>query len=528
VFSAARSQVLRFIGAILSAGVEMTSKPRWELPLLAGVLALISGCHAGHPSPEQVKQVNALVDDRMRVDWDVRRLLDQRSPPVEPAGDLSLQQATELALQHNWSLEASSENLSIAHAQLVQAGLIQNPTLGQSSGFIFPISPHEGLPSMDGNITQVLNSIFTQPARVSVAQVQEVQANIDMATSAYTLAQQVDDKYQEMVHLARARKLLIQIQELYEKAKNAAEARQKVGIISTPELNRARLSYADAVRQVQHVTTQFRRAAREMNWLMGYSDQPHWTLPPQAVADSTQIPVVPQMDQLEQLGLKYRLDLLRADLDNRIGEHQLKLAKLGIIPEITLGVEIARDGQKNLSGGPYIPSITLPIFDPGLVAVELAKAQLRKAQKTYTALEGQVRQDVRTAYDNWKIAADDIQFYRQHLIPQQQENVRLMDLSFRLGNDDLDTLLNVYQNYVSQLQAYEDALQAYHDSTVALQQAVGLTWEKILADDKQTASNPMATTRATTVQSTATQSATTHSATTQAATTMPVISEPAP
>lgn len=472
-------------------------------PVLAA--ALLAGCNAGHPSPEQVKDVNNLVRQRMDVKWDVQKLLDPAAAVPAPTGRLTLAEATQRALEHNLSLIASSENLSIAHAELVQAGLIQNPTLGQSSGFIFPISPHAGLPSMDGNITQMLNSIFTQPARVSVAKVQELQANIDMATQAYTLAQQVDGKYQEMVHLVRARRLLVKIQDLYAEAVKAAEARAKVGIIPTPELNRARLDYADAARQVQHVTTQYQRAAREMNWLMGYSTAPQWTLPDAATDEVKMVPVAPAVEHLEQLGLKYRLDLLRADLDDKIGEHQLALAKIGIVPEITVGVEVARDGQKNLAGGPYIPSITLPIFDPGLTAMELAKAELRKAEKTQRALEGQVHQDVRTAYDNWRIAADDVQFYRDHLIPQQEENVRLMKLSFRLGNDDLDTALNVYQNYVSQLQAYEDALQAYHNSTAALQQAIGLSWDRILYAEHVT------------TQPATTQSAATHPATTQTA-----------
>jgi cobalt-zinc-cadmium efflux system outer membrane protein len=453
-------------------------------------LALLSGCNAGHPSSEQVKRVNAMVDQRMTVDWDVRSLF-QDSPDVsDPMGYLTLQRAIELSLKHNLSLIASGENLSIAHAQLVQAGLIQNPTLGQSSGFLYPISPHEGLPSMDGNISQVLNSIFTQPARVSVARVQELQANIDMASQAYSLAQQVDSKYQEMVHLIRGRRLLVRIQDLYQRAVQAAEARQKVGIIPTPELNRARLNLADAHRQVQHLTTQYQRASREMNWLMGFSTAPQWTLPESATDEVKSAPVIPEVTQLEALGSRYRLDLLRADLDNKIGEHQVALAKVGIVPEVTLGFEISRDGNHNLVGGPYIPSLTLPIFDPGLVALESAKAQLRKAQKTFNALQGQVHQDVRTAYDNWKIAADDLQFYREHLIPQQEENVRLMELSFRLGNDDLDTLLNVYQSYVSQLQSYEDALQSYHDSNQALEQAVGLAWDRIVSASLAAGSQP--------------------------------------
>jgi len=448
--------------------------------VLLGLLWLF-GCNAGHPSSEQIKDVNHLFHDRAPLDWDVARLFkENESLPPEPTGELTLRAATELALSHNLALIASSENLSIAHAQLVQAGLIQNPTIGESSGLLFPISPHGGYPSVDGNISEVLNSIFTQSTRVNSAKVQELQANIDMATQAYLLAQQVDGKYQEMIELLRRKKLAQRTEDLYARAVKAAEARQRVGIIATPELNRARLDYQDARRMVMHLTTQYARASGEMNWLMGYSTMPAWHLPQTAVEDVGEVPKLPAVDSLEQIGGSYRLDLLRADFDRRVGQRGIELAKLGMIPQITVGAEVARDSQHNVVGGPWLVGITLPIFDPGFVALELAKAQARKAEKTYRALAGQVHQDIRTALANWRIAADDVTFYRQSLIPQQEENIRLMEMSFRLGNDDLDTLLNVYQSYVSQLQSYEDAIQAYHDSAVALQQAVGLTWDRII------------------------------------------------
>lgn len=465
------------------------------LPGLLGVV--LSGCNAGHPSPDQIKQVNQLVQDRAAIRWDVGRLFSKSDrAPAPPIGELTLQDATERALAHNLSLIASSENLSVAHAQLVQAGLIANPTVGQSSGLLFPFSSH-GYPSVDGNITQVLNSIFTQPTRVSVAKLEEIQANIDMASQAYLLAQQVDGKYQEMIQLLRRQRLATRIEDLYARAVRAAEARRKVGIITTPELNRARLSYQDARRQVQHLTTQYARAAREMNWLMGYSTAPAWHLPQAVVEDVGTVPVPPQVARLEQLAGRFRLDLLRADLDRKLGQRGLELARLGMVPEITVGGEVSRDNQHNLSGGPILIGISLPIFDPGIVAIELAKAQARKADKTYAALQGQVGQDVRTAFDNWRIAADDVSFFRESLIPQQEENVRLMETSFRLGNDDLDTLLNVYQSYVSQLQSFEDAIQAYHDSGVTLQQAVGLTWDRMLNESgASAAATQPATTRA--------------------------------
>lgn len=464
---------------------------------LCGLVAAACGCNAGHPSPEQIKQVNQFVSQRTGANWDVGRLFDEnQAVPPAPTGELTLQEATERALAHNLSLIASGENLSIAHAQLVQAGLIANPTIGQSSGLLFPFTSH-AYPSVDGNITQVLNSIFTQPTRVSVAKFEEVQANIDMASQAYLLAQQVDGKYQEMIQLLRRRKLGERITDLYARAVRAAEARRKVGIITTPELNRARLSYQDSRRQVQHLTTQYSRGAREMNWLMGYSSEPEWHLPKAVVEDVGTVPVLPAVSRLEELAQRYRLDLLRAELDRKLGERGMELARLAMIPEITVGGEVARDNQHNLMGGPILIGISLPIFDPGIVAYELAQAQARKANKTYGALRGQVGQDVRTAFDNWRIAADDVSFYRQSLIPQQEENVRLMETSFRLGNDDLDTLLNVYQNYVSQLQSFEDAIQAYHDSGVALQQAVGLSWDRMLDESGvRGASTQPATTQA--------------------------------
>jgi cobalt-zinc-cadmium efflux system outer membrane protein len=445
--------------------------------------AFLCGCNAGHPSPEQIKQVNQLVHDRAAIDWDVSKLLNEKERvPPEPIGDLTLRDAVERALAHNLSLIASSENLSIAHAQLVQAGLIQNPTLGESSGLLFPFNSHGGYPAVDGNITQLLNSIFTQPARVSIAKFQELQANIDMASQAYLLAQQVDGKYQEMIQLVRRRKLALRIEELYARAVKAAEARRKVGIIATPELNRARLNYQDVRRQVQHLATQYSRAAGEMNWLMGYSTAPQWHLPDSVIEDVGTVPTIPDVNLLQRFGMEYRLDLLRADFDRRLGRHSVQLAKLGMLPQITIGAEVARDSSHNVFGGPLIVGITLPIFDPGIVALELAKAQSRKADKTYDALSGQVRQDVRTAFANWRIAADDVNFFREQLIPQQEQNVKLMETSFRLGNDDLDTLLNVYQSYVSQLQSFEDAIQSYHDSGVTLQQAVGVTWERMFAE----------------------------------------------
>jgi len=475
-------------GAPLAEGAQAAGRRRagnlvFRLGILAITLFGVFGCQSQsvRPTAKELSEVNTLVGDRVGKPIDAQQLLDTdpRQPPPAPVGELTLEEAIDRALSHNLALVASAENLTIARAELVQAGLIQNPTIGENSGILFPISPTSAATSFDFNIAQVLNSVFTLPLKVAQARVQSAQAGIDLASEAFVLAEQAQTKYQEMVHTQRSIKLAVRVEELYRRAVQAAEARQKVGIVPTPEVNRARLQYEDARRQVQHLHTQYSRAAREMNWLMGVATSPHWTLPAKAVDEPPSLPPPPESDSLEGIALKYRLDVSRAKLDLEVGRLGVELARKGLIPQIQVGFDGGRDNGKNTFGGPFF-DITLPIFDPGVVALHAAEAQQRKFDKTFVALQGQVRQDVRTAFDNWRIAADDVRFFRERLIPQQEQNVQLMEMSFRLGNDDLDSLLNVYHDYVAAQQSYEDAIQAYQDASVAVQGAVGLAWSRML------------------------------------------------
>jgi cobalt-zinc-cadmium efflux system outer membrane protein len=503
-----------------STGSGQRPKSVLRVVTLGFALFGLIGCDSQsvRPTAKELSDVNTLVGDRVGKPIDAQQLLDTdpRVPPPAPEGELTLEEAIDRALSHNLALVASAENLTLARAALVQAGLIQNPTLSQNSGTLFAISPTSPATAFDFAIAQVINSILTQPAKVAQAKIQSTQASIDLAAQAFALAEQAQTKYQEMVHTQRSTKLAVRVEELYRRAVQAAEARQKVGIVPTPEVNRARLQYEDARRQVQHLHTQYARAAREMNWLMGVAAPPHWTLPAVAIEEPPSLPPPPESDALEEVALKYRLDLRRAKLDLEVGRQGVELARKGLVPEIQLGVDGGRDNGRNYFLGPYF-NITVPIFDPGIVALHAAEAQQRKFDKTYVALQGQVRQDVRTAFDNWRIAADDVRFFRERLIPQQEKNVQLMELSFRLGNDDLDSLLNVYHDYVAAQQSYEDAIQAYQDASVAVQEAVGLAWARMLTQAgiaAQTLPTTAPATQPTTVPATAATTVPAMSATT--------------
>jgi cobalt-zinc-cadmium efflux system outer membrane protein len=461
------------------------------------------------PDPVRLAEVNSLVNERTGAPFDSAGLLAVEpaasavppapptppTPPTPPAAPLTLDDAVAAALARNLSLTAGAETLAIAQAQLAQAGLLQNPTVGQSSGFIFPFRPSAGPFTFDINFTQQLNTFWTRGARLSVADAQRTQAGVDLAAQAFDVSQLVRSKYQEIGHLLRSRRIADEVKTLYGRTLAAAEARAKVGVVPVPEVNRARLQVRDAERQIRQLDVQFRRAKSELNFLMGRSDAPDWTLPAEVGEPPRDVPAAPD-GSLEELAARFRLDLRHAELDRQIAEANLRLADLGLIPTIVAGGEFiytntsafpggGSGGNSVWTGGPWLVGITLPIFDPGVVAVELAKAQVRKAAKTHRALDGQVRQDVRTALYNLNAARENVLFYRDDFLPQQRENVRLAELSFQNGASDLDSLLNIQRDYRTALQAFEDFVQAYQDASVALQRAAGLAWPRLMEEARR-------------------------------------------
>ncbi len=190
---------------------------------------------------------------------------------------------------------------------------------------------------------------------------------------------------------------------------------------------------------------------------MGYASRPAWHLPAGADEAPADAPPLPPPEALERLADGHRLDLLRADFDRKLGRNGVRTASIGLIPQLTVGLDGGQDSDRSGFLGPFF-NLTLPIFDPGLVAVASAKMTAEKDDRTYAALAGQVRQDVRTAYANLAVDQDDLRFYRDQFMPEQERTVRLAQRSFDLGEGSLNDLLDALRDYVSAQQQYADAI----------------------------------------------------------------------
>ncbi len=449
---------------------------------LCALCGAIAGCVSDptRPSARWLAQTDARVAQRVAPAEPAASLLtrDPRSPAPVIDGELPLSRAVQLALAHNLALIASSETLAVAQANLAQAGLWTNPVIGQNSGFLFPISPVQGRGAWDLSISQTVNTFLTRGPKVAAATAQREQAALDHAGAAFALAMQVERKYADLVHLERSRLVARRLASTYEQGLRAARSRAQVGLVPTPEVNRARLAELDAQRQSRRLDSLVRATRSELNFLMGVDPTSSWTLPTDVIDAMRMIADPPSDETLTTFALGYRLDLERAECDAQLAAAQLSLAQRGRIPNLNLGFDRNVDSTGAVSIGPFF-SVTLPIFDSGTVAVELAEDQVRLADRLYLAKSAQVRDDARAAAANVRLALDDARFFRTQSVPQQEENVRLAQEAFAQGVSDLDSLLNVLRDYSAALQSAEDAELALDQARVDLEQAAGLRLDRM-------------------------------------------------
>jgi cobalt-zinc-cadmium efflux system outer membrane protein len=452
--------------------------------LPVAMLLAVTGCR-GWVKPEldqnHVKEVGALFKERYSDEaLDLVKLTkaDPHAAVPGPKGELASDEAVRLALEHNLSLITQAESLPIAQANLVQAGLLPNPTVGQTSAFYFPLSGQGGYTAFDMFLSTTINEFWTTPRKVAIAKAERFQAGIDVSTAAFNLAQQTRQQYEQLAYLSRDGALQLRIAQTYKQAMEEARVMLKSGLVTKSDFNRALIAYEDNMRQAHHYQTQYEGAATQMNWLMGVQGPVEWKLPA-SIQDSPKVlPALPNEKRLEELAVKYRLDLMRADFDREIAKVGVDLAKMGFIPQVTLGFDAARDSSKNWTGGPLF-STSVPIFDPAIVAYWTARYQQIQTESTCITLQGQCRQDVRNALNALQVATEDVTFSRDVTIPQEEENIKQAELSYKLGNSQFDDYLNSIREYVGVLQGYEDQIQAYNQAVIGLETAVGLSFKRI-------------------------------------------------
>jgi cobalt-zinc-cadmium efflux system outer membrane protein len=350
---------------------------------IAAIMLALGGCASVDPAPA-ISEVQATVGQRLGtpVQWD--RGTSEDTAVREAVGKLlerplTVDSAVQIALLNNRRLQADYEELGIAQADLVQSGLLTNPS------FSAEILIGNNAVSPTFSVVQDFVSILTLTARRTGASSVFARAKYDLGNKILEIAASTRRAYYTVLADQQAVELLRQVMMATEAAAELSERQARAGNASRREQSLQQAQYAQAALQLSRAEAQVSGDREALNRLLGlFGDQVAWNLPDRL----PDVPVgKPELAGLESAAIENRLDLAGAREDLQTATLAADLGRqLRFLSVLGLGVTIERlpENGKWLKG-PRV-ELALPIFDQGQARIGALDAQRRRTERAYAAL----------------------------------------------------------------------------------------------------------------------------------------------
>ncbi|HEX2229425.1 MAG TPA: TolC family protein [Candidatus Binatia bacterium] len=426
---------------------------------LVAVLLLLSGCtsiamNAGF------NDVKVTVEERsaLQIFWNNGSDLDKEAAGKLASlleGKLTAEQAVQVGLLNNRELQAAYSDLGIAQADLVQAGLLNNPIFDAS--VMFPVSGG-GRPDLELSAAMNFLNIFYIPLRRRVAAARFEEVKTRVTGSVLDFAGRVRSafyRYQAAEQMLELRQAIVQaLDASFEIARRLSAA----GNITDLDLARERAQFETSKLALRSAEVAVRQNREELNILMGlWGKQTQWQ-------SDQRLPEIPEQpvktEHLERLALEKSMDLLNARQRIMLAGNQLGFNRwTALLPELHTGALGERE-EGSWELGPTL-EFPIPLFDRGQARVGRAAAELRSAQQQYYAFAVRIRSTARAVQDRMEGARDRALYYRDILLPLHERIVNEAQLQYNAMQLGPRQLLNAREQQIETAAAYIEALREY-------------------------------------------------------------------
>jgi cobalt-zinc-cadmium efflux system outer membrane protein len=383
------------------------------------------------------------------------------------AHDLSADAAVQIALLNNRHLQATYEELGVAQADLVQAGLLTNPLLEGALHF----GQGTSATGFELGLVQSFIGLFQRPLRMRAASAAAEQATLDVSAAVLDLAARTEVAYYQVQAAQQSRELRATVAEAVRLSADIARRQHEAGNSSALDLARAQALFEDAKLQLADADAALIDRREALTALMGlWGSRTQWTLParlPDLPAD------IAGRSGLETFAIQHRLDLAAArQRIITLGASAGLTHAAALVPDLDVGVEMERDLEGTRSIGPTL-GVRIPLFDQGRALNAAARSRVRGAQEEYAALAVDIRSDVRRAYARMRAAHAKAERLRTVVIPLRTTIVNETQLHY---NGMLVGVFELLESKRDQIEAgaqYVDALRDYWVARAELMRAAG-------------------------------------------------------
>jgi cobalt-zinc-cadmium efflux system outer membrane protein len=406
------------------------------------------------------------------------------SPPSPQAATLaqkpgavkiSLDEAIQMALQHNHSLIAARTVIQQNQAEETTANLRPNPVLTGDSQFLPIFQPGQfssdyldntaqfdlGLSYLfergqkrqhrleaAKDVTAVTRSQVTDNERTLSFNVASLFINVELAESTLELASQDLKSFQQSVDIS--------------------EARYKAGDTGEDDLLKMKLQLLQFQMDVSTAQLSRVQALSDLRQLLGYES----VGPDYDVAGSFDyLAVKGNLDDFQAKALANRPDLQAATLGITAATSQLALQKSVGKRDVTGQLSYTHLGYTNDVS--LFGQIQLPIFDRNQGEIARAGFAVTQAQEQERLASGQVLTDVSDAFEGLRSNDQIVSMYRSGYIDTAQQSLDITEYAYKHGAASLLDFLDAERSNRATQLGYRQALASYLLALEQLREAVG-------------------------------------------------------
>lgn len=383
---------------------------------------------------------------------------------------LTLQEAGQVALLNNRTVQAEFFRIGVAEADVVQSGLFANPSLSMLVGF----PSGGGLVALEGGFVQGISDLWQMPLRKRATKRGRERVILDVARRVNDTLLNVKRSYFELMAAERAVTIATENLTVTQELLDLTLSRQEAGAGNEVDVNAARSENMQSEAVLQRANLRILEARASLLVLLGLSGAGSDLRVSGELPAATGLATVESMLGLAQ---ESRLDLRAAKQVVMAAEASMRLEERLFLRVVEPGVSFERDQRKagertEFTAGPTL-DLELPIFDQNQAQVARARFLHSQAVKILEGLSIEVQQQVRMTFQRADAMRSLTELYKERLIPQQEASLELAREAYRLGEASFVFVLDAQKTLLDSRSEYLNTQHSSANAIVDLERATG-------------------------------------------------------
>lgn len=380
---------------------------------------------------------------------------------------LTADSAARVAILNNRGLQAKFESVGIAQADLIEAGLLENPTLFGSIRF----PSRGGGNNLETSISQNFLDLLLLPLRKKMAAAELERTRLEFARATVELAAETKKSFYTLQADQQLAGRLKMIAIANEAGVELSQRLHDAGNITDLTLLNEQAAYSEARVEVARAEADVQADREKLNRLMGlWGSDTSWSL-------SGELPEIPGQeiptDRLEMLALHQRHDLAASRYELAGLAAVMKTSRtyryLGMLE---VGADVEKDTDGSTLSGPGF-SLALPIFNQGQGKITKLEARVRQVERRFEGQAIDIRSEVREARGRLLANRSAALYYRNTLLPERLKILNQTQLQYNAMQLGAGELLIARKNQIDVEREYIKAWRDYWIVRCELEQAVG-------------------------------------------------------